>query len=144
MKGGQIAFISAHSLEFRGLAHIDAGDLVLASRNLYESLVMYRQRLGPATCLTHTLQGVAFHQASAGDLYSAAEFLASAESLRERLSMVIAPYEDRSSWVRLDALSDTDHADAHKTGRAWTLDQALETAALRLGHDPGALKPARS
>lgn len=144
MKGGRIGIVSAHSLEFRGLAHVDAGDLVVAGRNLYESLVMYRQRLGPATCLTHALQGVAFHQASTGDLYSAAEFLASAESLRERLSMVTPPHEDRSSWVRLDALSDTDHADAHKTGRAWTLDQALETAALRLGHDPEALKPARS
>ena len=28
-------------------------------------------------------------------------FLASAESLRKRLSMVMAPYEDRSSWVDL-------------------------------------------
>ena len=139
-RGGEIPFVAAHCSEFIGQAYVQGERPETASRHLYEALVTYRRRIGPHTCLTHALQRVAYQQAALGELEWAAAFLASAENLRRRLSIVMAPYEDLTSWIDLSSLPDEARDEAFAKGGSWSLDEALAEAAIRIGQDPGPLQ----
>ncbi len=137
--GGQIPVVKAHLFEIRSLRTIVEGDLEKAADELMNSLALLCQ-LGPATCITHAITSVALHQQAAGEPRSAAEFVGAAESIRRRFSMVVARYEDRSDWVDLSSLNEQEKAEAQATGRSWSLQTALDTAAVRMGHDPAPLQ----
>ena len=63
------------------------------------SLVAFR-KINNYACLCHALGGSAALLAQLGDHEGAARVLGIAEATRDRLSMVIAPYEERETYVR--------------------------------------------
>ena len=101
------------------------------------SLVTLR-RIKNYACVTHALGGAAAVLAQQGDHEGAARVMGIAEATRERLSMVIAPYEERDTQVQqiaAEAAGTPEWDQALAEGRTFEPDEGIDWTIGRLGVD---------
>lgn len=80
-------------------------------------------------CLCHAIHVVGMHLAATGQLEEAARILGVVQSIRDRLGMVLAPYEDRTFWIEdlgLNKLDAERRAEFEEEGRAMGADAGIE------------------
>jgi hypothetical protein len=97
---------------------------------LDESLRLFRD-LRNYACTGHTLLTAATYHAGRGELERAAQLVGAVQGIRDRLAMVIAPYEDRTPFVEQLGLADMDselRQEAFEAGRAMAFDEAVDFA----------------
>lgn len=76
--------------------------------------------------------------AATGRLEEAARILGVVQSIRDRLGMVLAPYEDRTFWIEnlgLNQLDDDRKAELKDEGRAMGADAGIEWVESLVGVD---------
>jgi predicted ATPase/class 3 adenylate cyclase len=101
------------------------------------SLVTFR-KINNYACLCHALGGSAALLAQQGDHEGAARVLGIADATRDRLSMVIAPYEERESYVReiaAEAADTPEWEQAVAEGRTFEPDEGIDWTIRRLKVD---------
>lgn len=119
----------AHGAEALAAALMRTGELEESTKLLREALGTFRH-LGNRACSTHCLQNAAWWYIHMGDVERAALLLGAADGIRDRLSMVIPPYEDMRV-VYQDEYELLDRAtikDGKSEGWGMGLDQAVDNA----------------
>ncbi len=102
------------------------------------SLATFR-KIKNYACLCHALGGSAALLAQLGDHEGAARVLGIADATRDRLSMVIAPYEERETYVREiagEAADTPEWEQAVSEGRTFEPDEGIDWTIRRLEVDP--------
>ncbi len=102
-----------------------------------EALVAFR-KMNNYACLCHALGGAAAQLADQGDHEGAARVFGIADATRERLSMVLAPYEESGSYIQMiakEAVDTPEWAQAVAEGRTFEPDEGIDWAISRLGID---------
>ncbi len=103
-----------------------------------QALITFR-RINNYACICHALGGAATVLARAGDFDTAARILGIADATRQRLSMVVAPYEERETYVRRiagDAVDTPAWDMAVAEGRTFEPDEGIDWVIRQLGSDP--------
>jgi hypothetical protein len=122
-----------------GLAFADAMEDSVddeSSRLAVEALTTLRKITNYA-CMCHALGTVSALFVRRGDLEGAARALGLADTIRDRLSMAVAPYEQREPYIReivgKDAVEAPAWARARKEGRTLEPDEGIDWMIERLG-----------
>ncbi len=87
-------------------------------------------------CLCHAIQTVGMYLAATGRLDQAAHIVGVVQSIRGRLGMVLAPYEDRTFWIEnlgLNQLDEHRRAEFEEAGSAMGADAGIEWVKSLLG-----------
>ncbi len=117
------------------------------ARRSAESLEAFRS-INNYACLTHALGSAAMVLARMGDLEAPGIVIGMSQAIRERLNMVLAPYEDRSeiaaniasTAMALDILQEGSARDSWEAavarGRTMEPDEGIHWTIRRLGHEP--------
>lgn len=134
--------LMAHGRDGAAQADASLGTVTDESKQLAaEALVTFRN-LRNYACVCHTLCGAACVLAAEGDLESAARAWGVSETIRDRLSMVLAPYEDRG-WAIRGIIGDKFESDAWNAakseGATFEPDEGIDWVVGQLGFDPTAL-----
>ena len=133
-----IPVLIAHGADSAAVADASLGRVTAESRRLSaQALVSFRE-LRNYGCLCHALQSAACVLAVGGDIQSAARAWGVTEAIRERLSMVVAPYEDRT-WMIRDIIGDSFENEAwtaaQAEGRTMEPEEGIDWVVDRLGFD---------
>jgi len=106
-------------------------------RRSAEALTTFR-KIRNYACLCHTLFGAASVLAADGDIESAARAYGITDAIRERLSMVLAPYE-RRDWMIAEIAGDAFEGPAWQAARAegatFEPDEGIDWVISKLGFD---------
>ncbi len=118
-----------------------------ATQRMVESLEAFRQ-INNYACMTHALGAAAILLARMGDPEATCIVVGITQAIRERLNMVIAPYEDHTQaaadsyatamaidLARSDGALDSWEA-AVAQGRTMEPDEGIDWTIRRLGHEP--------
>ncbi len=133
--------LTAHAADALALADamVGVGDEP-ARVKAAEALVTFRS-IDNYACLCHALAGAAAVFAAEGDTEGAARTLGIADATRDRLSMVLAPYEERERFVRRiagAAADDPAWGFGIAEGRTFEPDEGIDWVIRRLGFEPAA------
>lgn len=112
-----------------------------SQRRAAEALALFRD-INNYACLCHGLGSASAVLGREGDIEGAARALGLADTIRDRLSMAIAPYEERDSYAREIAGELVDGPAwlrAVAEGRTFEPDEGIDWVISRLGYDPGQL-----
>ncbi len=134
--------LTAHAADALALADALRGPVDESARaGAAESLLTFRT-IDNYACLCHALGGAAAVLARTGDYEGAARALGIADATRDRLSMVLAPYEEVEPYVRRvagAAAQDPSWDSAIAEGRTFDPDEGIDWVVRRLGFDPSEL-----
>lgn len=89
-------------------------------------------------CLCHAIHTVGMHLAATDRLGDAARILGVVQAIRNRLGMVLAPYEDRTFWIEdlgLNQLDQERRTELEEEGRAMGPDAGIEWVKSLVGLD---------
>lgn len=89
-------------------------------------------------CLCHAIHTVGMHLAATGQLEDAARILGVVQSIRDRLGMVLAPYEDRTFWIEdlgLNLLDERRRSALYEEARQMGADAGVEWVKSLVGAD---------
>lgn len=103
-----------------------------------EALATFR-KINNYACLCHALGSAAALLGRTGDVEGAGRAVGVSDTIRQRLNMIIAPYEERESYVRKvtgEAARGTTWQRAVAEGRTFEPDEGIDWVISRLGHDP--------
>lgn len=138
-----VPFAIAHGSDSLALDDALVGAVDESSRRrAVEALAMFRS-INNYSCLCHALGSAAAVMARDGDIPGAGRALGVAAKIRSRLSMVIAPYEERESFVRDiagGAAAEPRWEQAVQEGSTFEPDEGIDWVITRLGHDPAELE----
>jgi tetratricopeptide (TPR) repeat protein len=107
-----------------------------------KALVAFR-KMNNYACLCHALGGAAAQLARQGDSDGAARVLGIADATRDRLSMVLAPYEESDAYIQMitkEAVDTPEWDRAVAEGHTFEPDEGIDWAISRLGFDPANLE----
>lgn len=89
-------------------------------------------------CLCHAIHTVGMHLAATGQLQDAARIVGVVQSIRDRLGMVLAPYEDRTFWMEdlgLNQLDQERRSELEAEGRALGTHAGIKWVESLVGAD---------
>lgn len=134
-----VPFATAHAADSLAYANALLDSLEEeTARQAADALAAFRE-INNYACLCHALGAAAAVLGRKGDTEGAARTLGIADATRKRLSMVIAPYEERTSSVKKivgEAAQAESWARAHAEGQTFQPDEGIDWVIRRLGEDP--------
>ncbi len=123
------AFMLGHAEDARAMWAIGLGEAIDADRRRIIDAIRHFQTLGNYACLGHGIHTAAMLLAQEGRLEEAARCLGIVTAIRDRLGMVVAPYEDRTMWVEelgVDTLDEATRTRAENAGRSLEPETGIE------------------
>jgi len=126
-EAARVPFFTAHADDSLAMVRLFTdGATPEVREHLRKAVALFRE-INNRACLTHCMHTVAMYHAASGDQVRSATCLGAAQGIRNRLSMVAAPYEDRTAFVEelgLADMPDADREDAFERGRSLSYDEA--------------------
>lgn len=122
-------WMSGHSEDTRSLlAILDGVRDPEALEGAREAIKVFRG-IPNYACICHAIQTVGGYLAAVGELEDAARTLGVVQSIRDRLGMVMPPYEDRTFWIDdlgLAAMEDGQRREMETAARAMPPDEGID------------------
>ncbi len=122
-------FMLAHAEDARALWAIATGQATPEDRACIGDAIRHYRMLGNYACMGHGIHTAAMLLAQDGRLEEAARCLGIVTAIRDRLGMVVSPYEDRTLWVEelgVGALDVAMRTRAEDAGRAVEPEAGIE------------------
>lgn len=132
---------TGHAADSLAFADAIEGSVDEESSELAVEALTTLRKINNYACTCHALGTVSALLARRGDLGGAARALGLADTIRDRLSMAVAPYEEREPYIRdivgHAATEAPAWAQARMEGRTLEPDEGVDWMIERLGQSPG-------
>lgn len=102
-------WISGHANDTRSLLAVLDGETGAEAMEGARLAIEEFRAVPNYACICHAIQTAGMYLAATGQLEDAARSLGVVQSVRDRLGMVMPPYEDRSFWIEDMGLADLDN-----------------------------------